>query len=884
MKHLPPKLFLRFFRWYCHPKLRNHIEGDLMEIFNERLKTDGKWKAERKFIIDVLLLFRPGIIKPVNNYHDSNHRDMIANYLKVGFRNILRYKVYSSINLFGLAIGLAASLLIIFYIADELSYDHFQKDSDRIFRIASSGRFQGNEFKDAVSSPPIAASLLQNVPEVESAVRFFWWRMMPMRYGDKSFVEKKILVADSTFFRFFSFPLISGDPSTALQGTNKVVITESAAKRYFGAENPLGKIILRGEGKYANEITGIAKDPPTNSHLQFDMVFSGETWDYMLNDHWSNTGLYTYVKTRSAADAPSVKNKLDALTEKNMGPELEAIIGLSQEEFKAKGNSFGFFLQPMLDIHLRSDLGSELTPNGNIQYLFIFGAIAAFILLIACINFMNLSTARSATRAKEVGVRKSIGAMRSKLIIQFLSESMIYSFISTVLALAIIGLVFPAFNTLAGKNLEFTVITQPAVFMSIVAFALVTGLIAGSYPAFYLTAFNPVHVLKGKIAIGLRNSSLRNALVVFQFMISIALILGSMVVYTQLKYMQNKDMGFDKENIIVVNNLWSLGSNADAFKNELSRHREFISTSFTSALPPRIADSNLFRKGGSEQDIVLNIATVDYEHLSTMRYAMRAGRFFSAEFPADSAAIVLNEAAYKQLGFEGFEGQTVVNFNAPKPVPLKLIGVVKDFNFENLRSTVKPMAMVLGVGSNVWMVRESKNEIAVRIAQGDPTATIEKLESIWKKYSSSAFEFSFLDQNIEAMFRSEQRMGRIVFIFAALAIVIACLGLFGLANYLGEQRGKEISIRKVLGASLVQVVMLLLKDFTFLIGIAFIIAAPLGWYVMSAWLDGFAYRTSINGWLIVSSGLLAMLTALFTISYQSFKVARENPVNNLKGE
>lgn len=855
-----------------------------MEIFNDRVKTDGKRRADRKFIIDVLLLFRPGIIKPVNNFNESNHRDMIANYLKVGFRNILRYKVYSSINLFGLAIGMAASLLIFLYLADELSYDHFQKDSDRIFRIGSSGRFQGNEFNYAVSSPPIADALSQNVPEIESVVRLFWWRMMPMRYGDKSFVEKRTFVADSNFFQFFSFPLISGDLRTALQGTNKVVLTESAAKRYFGTENPLGKIILRGEGRYATEITGIAQDPPTNSHIQFDMVFSGETLDYMRNDHWSNTGLYTYAKTRSAADASSVKHKLDALTEKNMGPELEAILGLSQQEFKANGNSFGFFLQPLLDIHLKSNLGSELTPNGNIRYLFIFGAIAAFILLIAIINFMNLSTARSATRAKEVGVRKSIGALRSKLMIQFLSESMIYSFISTVIALAIIGLVFPAFNSLAGKNLKFSMIMQPTVLVSIVGFAFLTGLIAGSYPAFYLTAFNPIHVLKGKVALGLKNSSLRNSLVVFQFMISIALILGSMVVYTQLKYMQNKDMGFDKENIIVVSNLWSLGRNADAFKNELSRHREFISTSFTSALPPRITDSNLFRKGGSEQDLVLNIATVDYELLATMRYTMSAGRFFSAEFPSDSTAIVLNEAAYRQLGIEGLEGQVIINFNAPKPVPLELIGVVRDFNFENLRSTVKPMAMVLGLGSNAWMVRESKNEIAVRIASGDPTATIEKLQNIWKKYSSSAFEFSFLDQNIEAMFRSEQRMGRIVFIFAGLAIIIACLGLFGLANYLGEQRGKEISIRKVLGASVTQVIMLLLKDFTLLIGIAFLIVAPLGWYVMSAWLDGFAYRTSINGWLVLSAGMLAMLTALFTISYQSFKFAGENPVNNLKGE
>jgi putative ABC transport system permease protein len=885
MKYLPPNLFLRFFRWYCHPKLRNHIEGDLIEILNDQCKTNGKQNADRRFIIDVLLLFRPGIIKPVNNHSNSNRRDMVANYLKVGFRNILKYKVYSGINLFGLAIGMAASLLIILYIADELSYDRFQKDADRIFRIASAGRFQGSEFNDAASSSPIAEALMENVPEVEQAVRFGWWRVMPMRYAGKSFVEKKTLVADSNFFRFFSFPLISGDPVTALQGVNKVVITESSAKRYFGAENPIGKIILRGEYKAATEITGIAKDPPLNSHIQFDMVFSGQTsGDYLQNDQWSYTSIYTYIKMHSAADASAVKNKLDELTEKNMAPELEEIIGMSQLEFKASGNSFEFFLQPLLDIHLESDLGGELTPNGNKQYLFIFGAVAAFILSIACINFMNLSTARSATRAKEVGVRKSIGALRSKLIIQFLSESMIYSFMSTILALAIIGLVFPAFNALAGKNLELSLLAQPVVIISIVGFALATGLIAGSYPAFYLTAFKPIHVLKGNVAVGLKNSSLRNSLVVFQFIISISLILGSIVVYKQLKYMQSKDMGFDKENIIVVNNLWSLDNNEVAFKNELSLHREFVNTSFTSALPPRITDSNLFRKGGSEKDIVLNIATVDHEHLSTMHYTMSAGRFFSPQFPSDSTAIVLNEAAYKQMGFDGLEGATVINFNAPKPKLLKLIGVVRDFNFESLRSTVKPMAMVLGVGSNAWMVRESKNEIAIRMAPGDPKSAIEKLEGIWKKYSSSAFEFSFLDQNIEAMFRSEQRMGRIVFIFASLAIIIACLGLFGLANYLGEQRGKEISIRKVLGASVPQVVILLLKDFTLLIVIAFVIAAPLGWYLMSEWLDGFAYRTSVNVWLILAAGSASLLTALFTISYQSLRVAHENPVNNLKGE
>ncbi len=813
--------------------------------------------------------------------------DMLVSYLKVGVRNILKYKVYSTINIFGLAVGMVASMLIMLYISDELSYDRFLKDSDRVFRIGSSGSFEGSAFKSGISSSPIAEALLLEVPEVESTTRFGWWRAMPMRYDDNAFIEKHTLVADSNFFQFFSFPLISGNPKTALKGTNKVVLTESTAKRFFGEANPMGKILFRGEGKVATEVTGVAEELPPNSHLQFDMIFSGETWEYMQNDHWSNTGLYTYIKLHSSADVSVVKEKLDKLTERNMGPELETILGISPQEFKAKGNSFGFFLQPLLDIHLKSDLSdlsSEITPTGNIQYIFIFGAIAVFILLIACINFMNLSTARSATRAKEVGVRKSIGALRSRLVMQFLSESMIYSFTSTFVALAIIGLIIYPFNTLAGKNLDLIIFAQPIFIMGIIIFALLIGLIAGSYPAFYLTTFKPMDVLKGKVGVSLKNSTLRNSLVVFQFMISIALILGSMVVYKQLKYMQDKNMGFNKENVLDVSNGWSLGNRMQEFKNELALHPEFRNTSFTSALPPLITDSNIFRKGGTEQDIVLNVVTVDYDHLATMGYTLAEGRFFSAEFPSDSTAIILNETAYKQLGFNHLEGNTIINFNAEKPVPFKLIGVVKDFNFENLRSSVKPIAMLLNVGPNNWMVRQANNEIAVRITPDETLRTIEKLDEIWKKYSSAPFEFTFLDQNIDTMFQSERRMSQIIFIFTVLIVIIACLGLFGLANYMGEQRGKEISIRKVLGASMPQVIILLLKDFALLIGIAFILAAPVGWYLMSNWLQEFAYRIHVDIWMVSLAGLASLLVAILTIGYQSIKVARGNPVESLRSE
>jgi len=560
-----------------------------------------------------------------------------------------------------------------------------------------------------------------------------------------------------------------------------------------------------------------------------------------------------------------------------MGPELEKVIGMSFNQFKTQGNGVGLVLQPLLDIHLRSNLSEEITPSGDIQYLYIFGAIAFFIIAIACINFMNLSTARSANRAKEVGVRKTIGAIRGKLVLQFISESLLYSFFSMILAVILIALSLQGFNLLAGKELTVRVLASPLVITALISFTIIVGLLAGSYPAFYLTAFKPVEVLNGKVRAGFKNSGLRNTLVVFQFVISIALIFGSLVVYTQLKFMQQKNLGFAKENVLSLLHTMSLGKNSQAFKNEVNSHPEFKGISFANRLPPNIDWHSAFRKGGSEQDFLLTLYHADPDHLSTMGYSMVEGRFFSRDFPSDSAAIILNETAYKQMDFKNLEDATVLSYQGEKPEPLKVIGVIKDFNYESLKSNIKPLAMLLSDEPNF--------ESAVRLSAGNTQEQIQLLESIWKKYVPEApFEYTFVDENFDALFRAEQRLGRIILVFTVFAISIACLGLFGLAAYTAEQRAKEISIRKVMGATVSQVIVLLSKDFTRLILVSFAIGSPLAWYAANEWLQGFANRIDLHLWMVLAAGSISLCIALIIISLQASKAARENPINAMRSE
>jgi putative ABC transport system permease protein len=801
---------------------------------------------------------------------------MIKNYLTTALRIMLRQKAYSSINIIGLGLGIAASLLIMLYVVDELSFDRFHADANRIYRIGFAGRLQDSNFDMAVSPAPVAGAIQAEIPEVETTVRFGLWRSQPMAFGDKAFTERYVLVADSNFFQFFSFPLISGDPKTVLQGTNKIVITESVAKRYFGDANPIGKMLLRGDEKVACEVTGVAQDPPGNSTIVFDMVLSGQSWNYMNDQQWTNNNVYTFFKPHPQATLQQVEPKLAALAEKNIGHDLEKYLGVDFKHFREKGSDIGFTITPLVDVHLQSKKDEEIIPHGNMQYLYIFGAVATFIILIACINFMNLSTARSSNRAKEVGVRKTIGALRSRLIGQFLAESLIYSALSTLLAMLLIAVLLAPFNVLSGKMLTLSFFTKPLVVVSLVLFTVIVGLLAGSYPAFYLTSFNPSQVLKGKIRSGFKNSGTRNVLVTFQFVISIALILGSIVVYKQLTFMQERNMGFDKENVIDLLHTGALDKNAKAFKNELAMHPEFKTSSFANTLPPHINQKNAFRKGGTEQDFMLQAYKVDYDHLAAMHYTMVEGRFFSRDFPADTAAIILNEAAFNEMGFQTMENQFVVNYGGEKAHAMKLIGVMKDFNFETLRNDVKPMAIILGGEPNA--------EMAIRLAPGDTRAKIALLESIWKKYSSNAFEYSFVDENFDALFRAEQRMSYIVLIFTVLAITIASLGLFGLSAFTAEQRAKEISIRKVMGASISHIVVLIAKDFAVLVVVAFVIAAPLGWYLADNWLNGFAFHTGVDAWAVMWAGTMSLVVAIFTISFQSLRAARENPVNAMRSE
>lgn len=802
---------------------------------------------------------------------------MIRNYFKTAFRIMLRQKGYSAINITGLSIGIAATMIIIIYIVDELSYDRMHPDVEQMYRVGFSGRLQGTSVETATSCAPLAEAMQKEMPQVAEIVRFGQWRTMPMGFGDKYFTERSMLVADSNFFTFFSFPVLKGNADSFLKGPNKLVITESAAKRYFGDEDPIGKIMMRGSERTACEVTGVVKDPPYNSHIPFDMVLSGESWNYMKSTQWTSNNLYTYFKIYPGADLSAIRHQLDGLVETRMGTELEKFIGISFKQFKDQGNDLGLFVQPVTDIHLKSDLAEEIAPNGNIQYLYIFAVIAFIIILVACINFMNLSTARSANRAKEVGVRKTIGAFRSRLIFQFIAESLIYAVISTVVALALVGISLAPFNLLAGKALTLSIFSSPDVIACLIVFTLLIGLVAGSYPAFYLTSFRPTEVLKGKIRSGFKNSALRNVLVVFQFMISIALIFGSLVVYRQIHYMQEKNLGFDKENVVNMLHTLSLKTNARAFKDEVVANPAFKAAGFSNNLPPRVTWTSAFRKGGSEQDFLLHIYEVDYDHLKTMGYQMAGGRFFSRDFKSDSSAIILNETAYKQMGFANLDDAVVLTYRSETPTPLKVIGVLKDFNYQSLRDDVKPMAILLGPEPNL--------EMAVRLSPGNAPEQIRTLEKIWKKYAPDApFEYSFVDENFDTLFRAERRMSQIILIFTFLAITIACLGLFGLAAYTAEQRAKEISIRKVMGASVLQVMMLMSRDFTMLVMIAFAIATPLAWYFAESWLSGSANRISIDVTFVVVSGVLSLLIALITISYQSVRAAKENPVNALRLE
>jgi len=807
---------------------------------------------------------------------------MFKNYLKIAFRNLIRQKGYSFINITGLAIGIASCLLIFLYVQDELSYDRYNEKADRIYRVCIHGIVGSNEFNQTVTAAPMAQALVNDYPEVEAATRFWNFGYPVLRYKDKVFSEERFFSADSNIFDVFTIPFIEGNPKTALNKPNTLVLTQSMARKYFGDEDPMGKV-LNADNRRDYIVTGVVRDVPHNSHFHFDFLASLSTYEVSRSTRWLNNNYLTYIVLRKGISPKLLEKKFPAMVRKYVGPQVQEALGISLDQMAANGNLYEFYLQPLTDIHLHSHLSFEIEPNGDATYVLIFSIIAIGILLIACINFMNLATARSANRAREVGIRKTLGSNRLQLIRQFLAETIFTSFFAIFFALIFVEMLLPYFNNLAGKNISMHFFDNILVIPALVGLAVFVGIMAGSYPAFFLASFRPVQVLKGNVKSGNKNPWLRSGLVIFQFAISIILIIGTFIVYNQMQYIQNKNLGFNKEQVVVIEKTDDIGTQIKPFKQELLQNSNVISVSNSSTLPGKDFGSNVHKvanTSGEETHLLWTLFS-DRNFAETYQIKMAEGRFFSPERKTDSMAVVLNQTAVKVLGLTDPIGKDLVQIGSTpeRSVTFKIIGVTKDFNFQSLHQKIRPLVMK-SYGS-----RGFGRYTSVRIAPGHIKETLAYLEKTWHKFAGAqAFEYVFFDQDFAKIYQSEQRTSQILSVFSILAIFIACLGLFGLASFVTEQRTKEIGIRKSLGASVANITLLLSKEFARWMVLANLVAWPVAFFIMKDWLNNFAYRIDLSIFTFLSATLIAILIALFTVSYQTIKASLTNPVDALRYE
>lgn len=809
---------------------------------------------------------------------------MIKNYLKIAWRNLVKNKTYSLINIAGLAIGLSCFLLISLYVLDELSFDRYNQQAENIYRINSDIRFGGGDMHLPLTSDMMGQLLKKDYPQVKQYTRIYAASGSKLiKKGNVYINEDMVANVDSTFFEVFTLPAIAGDTRTALNEPNTVVVTESMAKKYFGTDEVVGKTIETNEHNGTPyKITAVIKDIPHNSHFHFDFLFSMKNVDYKWGQLTSHN-FHTYLLLRKGTDYKAFERNFDTYIEKYVLPYVKQFVRINNmDEFRKAGNQLQYSLIPLKKIHLYSHRSYELSPGGNIQYVYIFSAVALFILLIACINFMNLTTARSASRAREVGIRKVLGTERKNLIVQFLSESTLMAFLSLALAVFIVYFVLPLFNDVSAKSMRISSLFSPLILPLLIALPFIVGLLAGSYPAFFLSSFRPIEVLKGRLKLGGKNGNLRSILVVFQFATSIILVIGTVVVYKQLHYIQTKDLGYNKDQVLVINHAYALKSNTGAFKNSVLQISGVSSGSMSGFLPVSNSSRSdyTFSKGAVmdfQNGLDMQTWQVDYDYLKTMGMQILKGRNFSREFGDDSSAMVINETTAGLLGYPDPIGKFVYRTEDDnKTKAYHIIGVVKNFNYESLRQEVGPLCFLL---------QENQGAMSFRVSATDISSLIGQVEGKWKEMAPSMpFSYQFLDKSFDEMYRVEQRVGKIAMIFSVLAIVIACLGLFGLATFIAEQRTKEIGIRKVLGASVQGIVRLLSSEFIKLVGIAFIIAAPVGWWAMNKWLNDFAYRIHIAWWIFAAAGLLALFIALLTVSFQAVRAALSNPVKSLRSE
>jgi putative ABC transport system permease protein len=799
---------------------------------------------------------------------------MLKNYLKIALRTISKHKVFSAINLFGLAVGIAAFTIIMLFVKDELAYDGFHADADRIYRVVKDFvNDDGSTTPDATTPPAIMPAMLREIPEIEHATRIYpsWGYKPLLTYGEKTFYEERFLRVDSTFFEVFSFPFVAGDAKSAFAIPQCILLTESLAKKYFGDENPIGKTMVFDQ-RFDLQVTGVLRDVPAQSHFKFDFLISIRSLNrefqgnYAMDTVWGWYNFYTYIKIRPNTAIAAIEPKIQAVFKKNQ-PENDNV----------------FYAQPLtgLDgIHLTSHLKWELEANSDRLYIYVFMTIAIFVIFIAGINYVNLATAKSSLRAKEIGLRKVVGAERKNLVMQFLSESLLMAVLAGIFAMGLVEIVLPFFNSITQKSLSLFSTQSFSIWLLMAGVTIALGLSAGTYPALYLASFKPISVLKKLGMAGRKIFDMRQALVVFQFALSVILIVGMFVIQRQINFIQTATLGFDKDQVIVIRNVGALPGRGEAVRASLAQIPGVKSVAECDGMIGGQNWTNSLRMKGSNNSQLVNFLSVGHDFIETLGLELKEGRDFSPEFPADTNdAIILNETAVKQLSVpEPVLGQLIVwAEDQDTTYYAKVVGVVKDFHFASLRNEIRPFAFVI-TPSRTWY-------FALKMSGENMRETLAQIESTWSSMvPGRPFDYYFLDESIDKLYRSEQNFRTVFSAMTALSLVIACLGLFGLSAFTAEQRTKEIGIRKVLGASVSGIVGLLSKDFVKLVLIANLIAWPAAWFAMNRWLQDFAYRVEIAWWVFVLAGSCALLIALLTISSQAIKAALTNPVEALRYE
>jgi ABC-type antimicrobial peptide transport system permease subunit len=851
----PPKiaqfLLTRLLNEYAEVPLLGDLEEEYRCVATESGKRYARMWYWRQVIKSLPNIFNNSI------YWSSA---MFKNYVKIAFRNLQRHKMYSSLNIIGLAVGILCSLLISLWVLDELSYDRFHTHADRLYRVEFDQNYSGQLYHVNVSPHPMAPALVQEIPEIENATRVNPMGELLVKHAEKTFFEDSVMAVDPSFLEMFSYPLLQGDVRTALADPYSIILTEDRARTYFGHGEAIGRT-LNINNSMDFTVTGVMKDIPRTGYLQFDALVPYELLRTLGRDleQWDNNTTLTFSLLQKNTQPDSVASKIHALVTKH-----------------DSGEDQTYSLRPLTEIHLYSYFGFG-GKRGNAQYVALFSAIAIFVLLIACINFMNLSTARSAKRAREVGVRKVVGAVKRQIIMQFYGESCIFTFLALILALICVNLALPAFNTLTGKDISFAALTSGSTPLAVLGILLTTGFIAGSYPALFLSSFHPVKVLKGTVSSGASGRVFRKILVVVQFSLSISLIIGTGIVYSQLNYMKEKTIGFETDHLLAIQMRGSVKDSYGALKKELLKHSGVVAVSASNSKPSGIYSN----AGGAdwegkdpERDVSVHFASVDYDYFEAADMEMVGGRSYSLDFPSDSeSAYVVNEELQRLMGVDSAVGKQFTFGERTGTI----VGVVKDFHFLSLRKKIEPLVLLLRP--------QFTRHLLIRIQPGNVASTLDGLERTWSRVVPGfPFDFEFINEDFEVMYRTEQRMGSVLKYFSFLAVFVACLGLFGLASFAAEQRTREIGIRKVLGASIPRIAYLLCREFTFLVLLANLVAWPVVYLAMRNWLGGFAYRTSIGWEIFFLAGFMAFVIALLTVSYQALKTALSNPVRALKYE